>query len=348
MQVDKKEAELLERSISLWKERGIIDETTATKMQESYSLESSNSNILSTYALIASVSCGMLAFGALVMDEKWVELIRRRLGLSEVVIGLVFILLTGLFTWLSYRRQKRSPGTVAANESFNITIVLSLAVAMAYIGRSIGYQNGNYAPVLLLAALLYGCLAVLLRSQLLWITMLLGLAGWWGAQTYAWSGGRDYWLGMNYALRMTLFGGLVLLFYLATSKVKRWQPFARITQTMGFLFFLIAAWSLSVMGNSSNFDVWLQVRQGKLWYWAMAFTLLLLALIVYAFRKKDAFLRDTALVFFLINIYTRYFEYFWDKTNKGLFFAILAFSFWWIGKAAERWRKKNLLHESTR
>ncbi len=115
---------------------------------------------------------------------------------------------------------------------------------------------------------------------------------------------------------------------------------------MGWVFFLVAAWSLSVMGNSSNFDVWLDMRQGKLWHWALGFTLLLLGLIFYAFRKKDAFLRDITLVFFLVNIYTRYFEYFWDKTNKGLFFAILAFSFWWIGKAAEKWRKKQIMNEA--
>jgi len=46
------------------------------------------------------------------------------------------------------------------------------------------------------------------------------------------------------------------------------------------------------------------------------------------------------LVFFLVNIYTRYFEYFWDRTNKGIFFAILALSFWFVGKKAEQLRNR--------
>lgn len=340
MQVDKREAELIERAVAHWQEQGIVDKATAEKMKQSCTLEDSNTGILSVYALIACVSCGLLAFGALVMDEKWIELMRRRFGFSEIVVGLCFIVLSAVLVYYSYRRGKRSPGSRGANEAFNITIVLGLAVAMAYIGRSIGYQNGNYAPVLLLSALLYGGIGVLLRSQLLWTTMLLALAGWWGAQTYYWSHGRDYFLHMNYALRMSLFGLLILLANGVLRSVKALSPFAKITRIMGWVFFLVAAWSLSILGNSSNFDVWLQIRQGRLWLWALFFTILLLALIVYGFKKKDAFLRDASLVFFLVNIYTRYFEYFWDKTNKGLFFAILAISFWWIGRTAERWRKK--------
>jgi len=48
-----------------------------------------------------------------------------------------------------------------------------------------------------------------------------------------------------------------------------------------------------------------------------------------------------ALLFLLLNLYTRYFEYFWDVTNKGIFFTILALSFWLIGKKLEQYRRKN-------
>ncbi|MCH5688495.1 hypothetical protein LWM68_32070 [Niabella sp. W65] len=57
-------------------------------------------------------------------------------------------------------------------------------------------------------------------------------------------------------------------------------------------------------------------------------------------KTKDETLRDIVIIFFLLNIYTRYFEYFWDHTNKGLFFALLALSFWLIGKKAEQLRKR--------
>lgn len=346
MQIEKKDAEIIERAVAFWQEKGIVDDATAHKMKNSYRIDDSDSNVISTYALVASVSCGLLAFGALVMDEKWIELIRRKFGFSEVVVGIGFFLLSAVFVYFSSRRKRKTPDAQATNEAFNIVIVLSLAVAIAYTGRSIGYQNGNYAPILLLAAACYGGAGFFLKSRLLWAAMLVALAGWWGAQTYYWSHGQDYFAGMNYALRMTIFGAAILLIQFLTSNIKSLAIFSKITQVMGWVFFLVAAWSLSIMGNSSSFDVWLEVRQGKLWFWALSFSLLLIGLIIYAFKKKDPFLRDITLVFFLINIYTRYFEYFWDKTNKGLFFAILAFSFWWIGKAAEKWRKRQILRES--
>lgn len=338
--MDNKEAEIIEKAITHWQSRGIINEDTAARMKADYEPARSSSQVLTTYALVACVSCGLLAFGALVMDEKWIELIRRKFDFSEIVVGSIFLLITILLAWLSKRRIAKRPDSTAGNEAFNITIVLSLAVALAYIGRSIGYQNGNYAPLLLVAAAAYGTIGYLLQSKLLWTVMLLSLSGWWGAQTYYWSGGADYFLGMNYALRMTLFGLLILAGSLMVAKVKKLTPFSQITQVFGWISFLIASWSLSILGNSSSIDVWMQIRQGALWYWALGFTLMLLGLIFYAFKKDNSFLRDAALVFFLINIYTRYFEYFWDKTNKGLFFAILAISFWWLGRTAEKWRSK--------
>ncbi|MBL4678753.1 MAG: hypothetical protein JKY70_21555, partial [Mucilaginibacter sp.] len=39
--------------------------------------------------------------------------------------------------------------------------------------------------------------------------------------------------------------------------------------------------------------------------------------------------------------YTKYFEYFWESTNKTIFFAILALSFWLVGRKAEKiWNVK--------
>jgi len=342
MEVEKREAEVIEKAIQAWRAEGVIDEVAAQKLTKHVRVKDSNANVLSLYAFISAVSCGLLAFGALVMDEKWIELLRRRFGFSEILVGVCFAIITLLFVYFSKKRIKKNVYSPAANETFNITIILSLIVTLAYFGRSIGYQNGNYAPLLLVAASAFGIAAWYLRSQLLWATMLVALAGWWGAQTYYWSGDADYVMGMNYPLRFTIFGVSLVLASFAVQHIKALQHFAKVTQVIAWVLFLTAAWTLSIFGNNGSFEEWQRIRQGKFWFWAMSFSLMLIGLIFYAFRKRDDFLRDVCLVFFLLNIYTRYFEYFWDKTNKGLFFAILAFSFWGVGRMAERWRKKQL------
>ena len=58
-------------------------------------------------------------------------------------------------------------------------------------------------------------------------------------------------------------------------------------------------------------------------------------------RVKDDLLRDLGVTFLLLDLYTRYFEYLWDHTNKGLFFGILALSFWWVGRLIEKRMKRS-------
>ncbi len=218
MEVDKKEAALLSKAIDRWQAGQVVDEETAKRLRAAYSIREDNAGVLSVYAFIAAVSCGLLAFGALVMDEKWIELLRRQFGFSEAIVGFSFAALTVLFVYFARKRRLKYPDAAAANEALTVTIVMSVAVAIAYLGRSLGYMGGNYAPILFIAAVCYGSLAIVLKGHLLWITALLGICGWWGAQTYSWSGGGAYFLGMNYALNMTLFGALV---WMASRLLKR-------------------------------------------------------------------------------------------------------------------------------
>jgi len=53
-------------------------------------------------------------------------------------------------------------------------------------------------------------------------------------------------------------------------------------------------------------------------------------------KTDDGMLRGFGLTFLAINLYTRYFEYFWDGMNKVGFFLILAASLAVIGRYAER------------
>ena len=47
------------------------------------------------------------------------------------------------------------------------------------------------------------------------------------------------------------------------------------------------------------------------------------------------------LTFFFIELYTKFFEYFWNGIHKAIFFAILGVSFWLIGRKAEAmWKMK--------
>ncbi|WP_428667377.1 hypothetical protein [Runella sp.] len=340
MKLDKKEAATVSNAIRFWEDSHKLSPELAEELRKSYEVRSSNVDTIAWYAFISAVSCGLLAFGALVIDEKWIELLRKRWEFSEATVGIGFTLVAGVFVYLARRRKVKYPNSQISNESYTITIALSVAVAIAYWTRSLGLFDGHYAQPILIATIIYGIIGAFLPSQLLWVAMLLSLVGWWVGQTYQWSDGGFRFAGMNYPLSITLLGLVIWASSWMIEKVKPLSSFERVTYVFGLVVFLFAAWMLSIFGNYDDLSRWSAIKQGTLWYWSAGFTVVLSALTFYAFRSKNDTLRDICLVFFLANIYTRYFEYFWDRTNKGIFFAILALSFWFVGKKAEQWRSQ--------
>ena len=340
MELDKKEAEIVNRAIQSWEDETRISKELAMELRGSYSVRNANVDAIAVYALISAVSCGLLAFGALVLDEKWIELLRKRWGFSENIVGILFTFVAGLFVYLAKRRLGKTQGARISNEVYNIAIILTVAIAITYWTRGLLDGPGNYALPLLFAAITYAAVAIFLRSTLLWVTAIIALAGWWGAQTHYWSGGSFRFLGMNYPLRMTVFGLAVWGSSFIFGRIRSLAFLKEVTYTVGLFLFLVAGWTLSIFGNYADYEGWKALKQSHFWFWAVGFTLVLAAMLYYAFQYKQETLRDLCLVFFLLNIYTRYFEYFWDRTNAGIFFALLALSFWFVAKKAEQWRGK--------
>jgi hypothetical protein len=340
MELDKKEAAVVENAIGYWEESKKISPELASELRDSVQLRNSSLDAITSYALISAISCGLLAFAALVIDEKWIELLRRKWGFSETIVGIVFTLIAILFVTLAKKRKVKYPRSRSGNETYNIAIILTVGIAITYWTRSFANFEGNYALPLLIASVIYGGIALLLDSRFLWMIMLLALAGWWGAQTHYWSHGTFRFAGMNYPLRMTVFGLAIWASSWLIQRVRTLTLFSEPTYTIGLFLFLFAAWTLSIFGNYDDYTSWKAIKQGHFWFWALGFTALLVGLIAVAIQHKKDILRDTALVFFLINIYTRYFEYFWERTNAGIFFAIMAVSFWFVARKTEQWRNR--------
>jgi hypothetical protein len=340
MELDKKDAAVVDKAIASWVKDNTISPELASSLRSTVTIRNSNVDAITVYALISAVSCGLLAFGALVIDEKWIELLRKKWGFSETVVGIGFTLLAMMFIFLARRRKRKFPDASASNETYNITIALTIGIAITYWTRSFASFDGNYALPILLAAIAYGAVAVMLESRLLWLSMIIALAGWWGAQTHLWSEGNYRFAGMNYPLRMTVFGLAIWGSYWLVKRIAQLRIFADPTYTAGLVLFLFAAWTLSIFGNYDDYQAWNLIKQSHFWYWSLGFTLVLAMMIAYSFQTNQNTLRDVSLVFFLLNIYTRYFEYFWDRTNKGIFFALMALSFWLVARKAEQWHRK--------
>lgn len=336
LEVDKKEAQLLQKAIRTWESTSLITPEQANQLKDSWRIREADVQAVTLYIFIAAISCALMAFGTLVLDEKWIEVLRLKFSLTDGIIATLFAGLSVFLCLHGYRRQQKHPEYSLNREVYWLLPILSIGVSVVYLGKTLLYLNGNYGAFWLLATLCYGVLALLLSSRLLWATTLLCLIPAYVKLTYYISAGKSYFLGMNLPCRMILLAVIMLGLHWLFRNNRYYKQVRYATWSGSWLLLFISGWMISIFGNTASWEQWQQVRQVQLLWWVALFTIFCIAALLWGIKTHDTTVRDTAVLFLLLDMYTRYFEYLWDRTHKGLFFGILAVSFWWLGKLLER------------
>lgn len=112
---------------------------------------------------------------------------------------------------------------------------------------------------------------------------------------------------------------------LETGPLRRHTGFGALYLIFGLLYLNLSLWFLTL-------------PHGPL-HWVLVFTGAGIAQIVAGARLYDARFTGFGIVFLAIDLYTRYFEHFWDRLSLGNFFllgGVLAMAF---GYACERWSR---------
>ncbi|MEO6632620.1 MAG: DUF2157 domain-containing protein, partial [Mucilaginibacter sp.] len=227
-------------------------------------------------------------------------------------------------------------------EAIVFICVLFTACCIAYLGKTFDNGSGHYSLLFLISVFVYGFLAWRMGSRLIWLFALVSLGSWFGTETGYQTSWSDYFLGMNYPLRFVLFGMLLVTATYVLRNRKWFSFFWEQTYVVGLLYLFLSLWMLSIFGNLGNMDRWWQIRQISLFYWGIISAVIAGGFMLFGLKTNDTIAREFGITFLIIFLYTKYFEYFWDHTNKTLFFAILAASFWLIGRKAEKiWNLKS-------
>ena len=343
----RKQHGIVTRTIEKWQKDGVIDSKTAARLVDSIVVVSFDWQRAARYAFIISIFCLVIAVGAVLMDELLMQLLKRIFNAPAIVkCGFFTAVSAGIF-WYGLRVRQRYPHRIYGSESVFFLGVLALAVAVFFLGVAIDTGTGHYSILFLIASVLYALLGLWFPSVLVWVFGLLSLGAWMGTETGYVSGYGAYYLGMNYPLRFVIFGaaltglGIVGQYSQAGSEVASSGFRARLlsmseqTKVIGLLYLFIALWIMSIFGNYGDMTQWEKVRQYELLHWSLLFGAVAIAAIWHGLRRDDSALRGFGLTFLFINLYTRYFEYFWNSIHKAVFFAVLAVSFWYLGSRAE-------------
>src|SRR5690606_23854416 len=136
MQADKDEEKILRQALGEWQAAGIITPEQADSMGRSIVPRSTERQQLAQYFFIIAVSSALLAFGALFIDEKLLEHLRRTFLLSNYTISLIAALLAAVGFW--FVRRKRRAITTLTYEVYMLPGALCTLVSLVYLCKELG------------------------------------------------------------------------------------------------------------------------------------------------------------------------------------------------------------------
>ncbi len=335
MKANRKETALLKRAIDKWEKDALISKEQAEALGNSIEKSRFDWQSLSFYAFVFAIASITISGVALLADKWLMAMLEKIVDASEGYKAVFFSIVSAGLFYFGARASYQDLSKVYSYKALNLLGVFTTAVALVYVNIAIFGTHGKLTPILLAAVLVYGTLGFLLRSQLIWVAGLASLFILFGAETGYQVGWKNHFWGMNLIVRFIPFSLFLLILCYSLRQVRLLRPFYEITFAFCLISLLCASWAASIFGNHISFADWSAVSQADVLPWMVVF--LAIAVICMWLGKKynKNLMRDMGIVSIIVNLYSRYFEFGWDLFHPALFFALLGFSFWIIGKKAE-------------
>ncbi|MGG5415667.1 DUF2157 domain-containing protein [Edwardsiella tarda] len=338
MNITRKQERIIQQALVHWQQQGQITDSEYMKLVATLNIVAFDWQRLSRYAFWTAIACVLIALANFFFADR--ELMNHMIAIFSsswlIRIGAPLTLAIISYLW-GGRRQRREIQWHYSTEAILFLGVTCTALMLWQLGEWLDNGSRHGAPQFLIGCgcVIYGAVAWFGRSGLVWLFFLLALGYWFGAETGYVSGWGAYWLGMNYPIRFVLFGSALLLtcFLLREELVKR--RLFTISKAMGLMYLFIALWIMSIFGNY-DLDNSGNVTREALIPWAFLFAVVAGTCIYISLKTDDGMLRGFGLTFLTINLYTRFFEYFWDSLHNVVFFLILAVSLAVVGRYAEK------------
>ncbi|MCD9498137.1 hypothetical protein [Photobacterium carnosum] len=342
IKVNKRQEQLLNDTIAQWQQQQLIDTQQAQQLRQSYHVISFDWKLLAVYSFWAAIACFILSVILLVADDYLIALISHLIDTPASVLTILSAIIAGLFFYFGVKRRQRYPEKTVSNEAIFFFGVLITAVASGFLSHTTLALHWRESLFIIIPTVIYLIVGIQLRSVLVWLFALLGVGLWVLTETSYLAHDHYLFWGMNIPLRFTVIGLLIVGLSSIFKPNSRFYLTKEATQFIGLIYFFTALWMLTIFGNYDSLRAWSNIKQIELWGWSVAMLLITLSAIFYGIKYNDPLVRAFGIIFLLLCLYSRYFEYFWDTLHKALFFAILALSFWIIGGRAEKiWQLGN-------
>lgn len=333
MELDKEEYEVVRRAIDEWERGGKLPPEVASDLRSDMVVRRNDRQQLAQYFFFIALSCTLLAFAAIFLSEKLLERIKAYFAWNDLAVAGITAVLSASWFWYIGRARKETRSS--AYEIYMALGGLSVLTCLVYVCKSAQADTTYYTGFLALSAMALLALGAAMRSTVLWLGGLLAATAWFGAFTAGFEQSYLFW-GMNYPVRYVVFGALLLVSSFALRGLKQVAFAHQLTYVIALAVFFLALWAVTVFGNFNSLERWQHARQSQIIIYSVFLAIAAGLSFFLGIRFRDNAARDFGIIFLLVNLYTRYFEYFWDTMNKGIFFLVLAITFGVLGRWLER------------
>ena len=324
--------DIILRELRQWLDDGLIERELHETLAAKYQRASWDIGVIIRWALILGAI--MLGIGLMTFFLTIIQ--------SEGMVAIVLTLLCGLSYYFGFSLISGASYPKSGNALIAVACLL-LCGDIFVIGHLLSTGSGHWPMLLLIAAVMYFAVAYLHNNTLVLVFGLIALATWFGTESGYISGWGAYFLGLNYPMRFALVSPVVVLIgYLHTSlNVNVPESFVKAYYAVGLLYINLSLWIMSIFGNYGDIDIWRKASQVELLVFSLIWAIADVAIFLIGSRSRNRMFTGFAIVFFILNLYTRYFEWFWDDMRKSLFFIVLGAISIAVGLFFERRIKAN-------
>ncbi|RAK10245.1 putative membrane protein [Halanaerobium saccharolyticum] len=310
-----KKDKIILKEIEEWYNQDIIEENLYIRLSSMYQKNEWDLTTIIKWTLVIGavmVSLGLISFIALIVQSE----------IFSVII-LSALCLSGYYYGFKLKRRDFKYYFPKTGDALIAISCLILAADIFMINQFIFNQFIQGPTMIGLISIIYLFIAYFKQNNLVLVFSLLGFATWFGAETGYISGWGVYFLGLNYPMRFALISPMIILIGYFHKKLNFSIPesFIRIYYSFGLLFLNLSLWILSIFGNQGSLDNW--GNNTELLFFSILWGIVNVIIFLIGSKFKDKMFVGYAITFIILNLYTRYFEYFWDEIYKSLFFIVL-------------------------
>ncbi|MCB1822037.1 MAG: hypothetical protein KDI73_10720 [Candidatus Competibacteraceae bacterium] len=313
--------DVLTREVIDWHQQGLIDRSLLHTLLPRYETQGRFlAALLKWLGLFALFQLGLavLVFIAMMTESA---------AVAAVLLGGVGAGLWYFGVQMATDPQQRHPFTGP------VLVTASLAAAfgtLVLLHVAAGGEGEDQAiPILLLLTSALAALTAY-RYRLRWPLLLGLLLFFHGVGAWHAYGGRGAYFADIQDERLMAGIALVTIFLgvwherrLENGLLRRYVGFGALYLIFGLLYLNLSLWFLTLFGKPLD--------------WVLIFTGAGIAQIVVGARLHDARFTGFGIVFLAIDLYTRFFEHFWDRLSAGVFFLLAGALAMVFGFACERW-----------